>query len=271
MAKLFVSDIDGTLLTNDHKMTERTKEALKKLVDHGYDIALCSGRVLESVKANGRLTGLETFSIGNNGAIISNSKEIIYKNPIDLSIVEKIIELAEKKGYGFHMYDEKTYYSNVFHKDMLRHLKLDDPINKQAEVYCRPNVIEHILDHKINIYKVMLHMDFADDLDTYETIKGFGDLYLSMSGPRSADIMNYGVSKGNAIEILEKVLDKKYEKIVAIGDHENDIPMIDYAHIGIAMGNGIDQLKEKADYITDTNQNDGLAKAVDYVLESDKN
>ena len=76
------------------------------------------------------------------------------------------------------------------------------------------------------------------------------------------EIMNKGVSKGNALSVLCKLLNIDSQNVMAIGDNENDIPMLKFAGTGIAMGNGEDIVKEMADYVTDTNDNDGVANAI---------
>lgn len=267
MAKLFVSDIDGTLLNSKNEISNNTKKAFELLVNDGYDIALCSGRGLASVKANMKLLGRDGYAIGNNGAVISYGEDVIYSNPIPLDKLLKIYDVTVKRGYGFHMYDRDTYYSNYYDKKVLGHLFLDDPIRKQANGYFDEHIMEYIKKNNVDIYKFMLHMSFTDDMECYESISNIGGLYLSMSGYMSSDVMNFGVNKGNSIDVIRKNSRKDYDFIVAIGDHENDIPMIEKADFGIAMGNAIEPLKAASDYITQTNDNDGLYKAVKFLIE----
>lgn len=271
MTKLFVSDIDGTFINSKHEVTEKTKEAMKLLKDNGYDLALCSGRVMASVQKNIEIAGIDAYAIGSNGGVIAYKNKVLYGESIPYEKIEKILEIGKEKGYGFHMYDHDTYYSNFYDKERLKHLHLEDPIKKQANAYFDTNVLEHIIENDIPIYKVMLHMSFHEDTETYDRINSLGGLYLAMSGRDSSDIMIDGVNKGRAVQYIVENLGKKYDKIVTIGDHENDLPMIEYADIGIAMGNAIDTVKNKSDYITDTNDNEGLFKAVKYVIESENN
>lgn len=269
MNKLFVSDLDGTLLDSNHLVSEKNIEALYLLKDKGYDLAFCSGRVLQSVKLIAKSIGLEGYYIGNNGAIISNEKQILFQNPIPKDKLRALVEIAERRNYGYHMYDEKTYFSNKFEEDRVSHLLVDKDNPERVKILCREDILEYLIDNDIPIFKLMYHMSFFDDLETYEEAKSLGGLYLAMSGHNSADIMKEGSNKGLAIDKLQEALGKEYDKIVAIGDHENDIPMLERSHIAIAMGNAIDQVKSKSDYVTDLNTNDGLYKAVKYVLEGE--
>jgi Cof subfamily protein (haloacid dehalogenase superfamily) len=95
-----------------------------------------------------------------------------------------------------------------------------------------------------------------------DELKEIDDIELASSSRHNIEITRKGVSKGRAVEVLGSYYNIKREEIVAIGDSENDLTMIEYAGLGIAMGNAIDVVKVKADYITDTNNNDGVVKAI---------
>ena len=166
------------------------------------------------------------------------------------------------------MYDEKTFYSNKYEPEYLEHLTSETGGKKHVETYFDENIVDYIEANKIPIYTIMLHLPFKEDMETYEKIKKLGGLYLSMSGNKAADIMNSVVSKGKAIERLEKLSGKKYSKLVAIGDHENDIPMLKLADYKISMGNSIDELKVISDYVTSTNKEEGFYRAVCHLLEA---
>lgn len=98
--------------------------------------------------------------------------------------------------------------------------------------------------------------DLKRDLDNLKDVVYFG------AGSRSLEINNKGVSKGKAVKALADYYGFKREEIVCIGDNENDISMIEYAGFGVAMGNAIKEVKDLADYITATNREDGVAKAI---------
>lgn len=271
MAKLFVTDLDGTLLNSSHQISDKNLEALQMLKEADYDIAFCSGRVLKSVRNLGKKSKIKPYYIANNGAIIATDKKVIFDSPLAYDKLKMIIDLALDKGYGFHMYDRDTYYSNIFEEDKLEHLRLEGSDEYQVNVVCREDVLDYILENHIPIYKIMLHMKFSNDKELTDFLTKSGGLYLAMSGVDSSDIMCEGVSKANAVNLLISYLDKEYEKIVCIGDHENDIPMIKSADIGIAMDNAIEELKETSDWVTKSNDQDGFYHAVKYVLEKEKN
>lgn len=270
MAKLFVIDLDKTLLNSNHEISEKNLFGLKLLKSNGYDVAFCSGRVLESVRKIGLKSSINPYHIANNGAIISVDQKIIYEKPLAYDKLKLIVDLALKKGYGFHMYDKDTYYSNAYVKDRLKHLRDEKSDEYQIKVICQEDIMDYIIGNEIAIYKIMLHMNFSKDIQLRKYLDKLGGLYLSMSGDNSSDIMSQGVSKGEAVKRLISFLDKDYKKIVCIGDHENDISMIEIADIGIAMANGVEEIKKKSDWITKSNDEDGFYYAVKYVLEGEK-
>lgn len=270
MSKLFVTDLDGTLLNNDHLISEKNLKALYMLKDAGYDLAFCSGRVLESIKKIAGTTGLKPYFIANNGAVVSSDKDLIFDKPIPYEKLEFVIEEALKRGYNFHMYDLDTYYSNVYEPSKLAHLRMEDSDEYQIKVVCREDILAYVRQENISIYKVMLHLNFANDMEFKKVLEDCGGLYLAMSGSTSADVMSEGVSKADGIKKLISSLGKNYEKIVCIGDHENDICMLEMADIGIAMGNAIENTKKKSDWVTKSNDQDGLYFAVEHILEGER-
>ena len=99
-------------------------------------------------------------------------------------------------------------------------------------------------------------------------MKKYEDLEVVSSSPNNFEVMNKGTSKGRAVKVLADILNINREEIMCLGDSENDLSMIEFAGLGVAMGNAEEFLKEKADYITDTNENDGVAKAIEkFVLD----
>ena len=116
---------------------------------------------------------------------------------------------------------------------------------------------QSIKDYKLN-----------DLFKAKEELKKYEDLEVVSSSPSNFEVMNKGTSKGRAVKVLADILNINREEVMCLGDSENDLSMIEFAGLGVAMGNAEEFLKEKADYITDTNENDGVAKAIEkFILE----
>lgn len=269
--KLLISDMDGTLLNSNHRLSEKTLEAIKLLKENNYDLILCSGRCLSSVEYISKHFATDYMCIGNNGAIASVNEEIILDYPIERSILKQIIDIATEKGYTFHMYDRDTLYSNVKVESRLKHLKDDEGNLVQVKDYYDENIYEYIKENDIKIYKFMFHGDFSNDPDLIEFLDGFDSISYSMSGLDSADVYSSKADKWQTSMELVKIIGKDYNEIVAIGDYDNDLPMIKNANIGIAMGNALDSVKVVADFITDSNDEEGFNKAIEKLLEVNKN
>ncbi|NLW51890.1 MAG: HAD family hydrolase [Tissierellia bacterium] len=267
--KLFVSDLDGTLLNSEHQLSEKSKEALRLLIDNGYEIALCSGRALSSVEYIAKEAGINAYAIGNNGSIISYKGDIIYKKPINKDTLQELISYALANDIRFHMYDHNTFYSNVYDTKRLKHLMDENGNVAHVKTKIDDNIGKYIRENNISIFKIMYYTNFGENVEALKAIKKHKDIYPSMSGTISADMVNVEVDKWTGIEFVKDHFGKSYDKVICIGDYENDIPMITNSDFGIAMGNALDTVKSKADYVTDTNDNEGFYKAVIYLLEGE--
>jgi Cof subfamily protein (haloacid dehalogenase superfamily) len=122
-------------------------------------------------------------------------------------------------------------------------------------------------------YQIILKVVIVSDMDEIGELKKLRNEIINMmdvevvsSAENNIEIMSKGISKGNAVKILGDIYGISKDEIICIGDSENDISMIEYAGLGIAMANATDDLKAAADYVTDTNDNDGVAKAIEKIV-----
>lgn len=272
--KLICIDMDETLLNKEHEVSERNKDVIKKAHAKGIHIVVSTGRGFANAEEFSKLIGVKSPVIASNGAIIRgiDKNQIIYKSYFDTRDCTRILDIFKKyKIKPYFSTPEKNYTGNLKMKILseraklcnkkLRKIKLEYvPFYKhwtkvfeqekdnmvKCEIKCRDNV-------KINSIRKELQ-----ELKEFEVV----------SFSARIEITKKGISKGKAVEKLARYYGIEREEIIAIGDSENDLSMIKYAGVGIAMGNAIEKLKENADYVTDTNDNDGVAKAIcKYVLE----
>ena len=264
---IFATDLDGTLLNNKHVVSEENKKALAWLKENDYNIIFASGRVSSSVDYIMKKSGLKGYIVANNGAIVlDEDRNIIQDNPLDYDKIKKVTALAQEEGVYFHMYDRNTFYSNKFWQERVDHL-LTDEGSYQIEIYIDENIIDHIVNEKISIYKVQLTVPVEKQEGLFRKLNEIDGLYIAKSGDTYIEVMDEGVNKWQGIQAVIRQEEKSAEKIVAIGDFDNDIPMISGADIGIAMGNANDNVKSMADYITLTNEDNGFARAVEYIIK----
>lgn len=270
--KLICIDMDGTLLNSDHEVSERNKEALKKASELGVNIAITTGRLFCSARYYSDLIGIDTPVIASNGSYIKNkfNDTAILENPMPKDVAIEIYNIVKKHGLtvNFNSWDTLIREDFIPENHAYYIMNQDLPEEKKVKFLVCEDIIPTIEDFQGNILKgiVIEEGENKDNLwAAKEELKDtFGDkLHVVSSGDNNFEIMMGNSSKGNAVAYLAKSLGIKPEEVMCIGDSENDISMIKYAGVGVAMGNGLDIVKEVADYITDTNNNSGVGKAIE--------
>ncbi|WP_053956694.1 Cof-type HAD-IIB family hydrolase [Inediibacterium massiliense] len=267
MYKLIVSDMDGTLLNSKNIVSEENKRAFQKLIDQNIHIAIATGRIYTSAKVYAKYLDVVTPIIACNGAIVKDLKndEILYESYMKKEDVLNVIEICKKYGLYYQFYNEDTFFTEKLAYSSLKYSEWNKTLKEEDRV--RIEVIQdgyqYIQNHDEKIYKMSLMSDDQNVLrEARKELESIQTLEISKSWYNNIEVMNKGVSKGNAIEQLAKSLGVKQEEIISFGDNENDISMLTYAGLGVAMGNSEEIVKKSADYVTSTNDEDGVAKAL---------
>lgn len=268
--KLIALDIDDTLLDSQNKILPSTKKALDKALDKGIKVVLCSGRPLAGVSPyleELNISGKEQYVITYNGGLVETaSGDILSRKIIDNQGFKKIVGFATEKKIPYYFLDDQ---SNVYTADKnINRFTIVQAWENKAGIFVRT---PQDFPDDFEITKVAV-VGEKDQLDQYEQpVKDqFGnDYYVVRAGDNFIEIMNPTANKGTGLETLVKILGFKKDEIMAFGDEQNDLPMFDYVGHAIAMGNGSDVAKERADYVTDSNDNDGIAKALDKLVFND--
>ncbi|MBU5312502.1 Cof-type HAD-IIB family hydrolase [Tissierella carlieri] len=267
--KLVAIDMDGTLLNSNNQVSERTKVIIEKAKNKGTHIVLSTGRVLKSALSYSRSLNLKNPIVACNGAIIvDENANIIYKKPIDNSLVKEIVNLAMKKNIYYHFYDESRFYSHVKVDEVLQFYNEGNG-NTIIDIKVFQDIEEIIKLKDLNVYKFLFIDDNRAKLqDLRMDLDKLGNIGTSSSWANNIEAMGLNVSKGEALRELCNRLKIMPEEVIAIGDSENDLSMLTFAGLGVAMGNGDEFIKKEADYITDSNDEDGVAKVIEkFVLE----
>lgn len=264
-------DLDGTLLGRNHRYSDRTRDIINKCSEKGVHIVLTTGRLFNNAAYYAKTLGLKSPIIATNGAIISNEKgEIIKKEYIPFDKCMEIARLLVKFKVAFQIYTIEEIYCD----SLLCYLGSKYIMTKQAEetqydikYSITPNVknIEKMIkSSKDGVAKFIALSTKPSKISALKTeLAKIKDIEVYGSGSRSVEINYVGVSKGKAIEFLSHINNIPRERVMCIGDNENDISMIKYAGMGVAMGNAIKELKDIADYITDSNIEDGVANVLE--------
>lgn len=273
--KLICIDMDGTLLNSNHEVSERNKKALKKASELGVNIAITTGRLFCSARYYSDLIGIDTPVIASNGSYIKNkfNDTAILENPMPKDVAIEIYNIVKKHGLtvNFNSWDTLIREDFIPENHAYYIMNQDLPEEKRVKFLVCEDIIPTIEDFQGNILKGIVFEEGENKDNLWaakEELKNtFGDkLHVVSSGDNNFEVMMGNSSKGNAVAYLAESLGIKPEEVMCIGDSENDISMIKYAGVGVAMGNGLDIVKEVADYITDTNNNSGVGKAIENLV-----
>lgn len=256
--RLAAIDLDKTLLDSEYQLTEYNLSAVRELANNSVTVVLASGRMHRTIMPFSRQIGLEEPVISYNGALIKHLKtdETVYHIPIKTDLASEIIEKCARMNL----------HLNFYLNDVLYVVEL----NKWSELYdtrtgAKSNPVGNL--HKFD-GKEPTKLQIVSAPKKIDNLTGlfkeqFGrQLYVVRTQPEYIEFMNPEASKGRALLIVAQKLNIPKEQVVAFGDSENDKSMMEVASFSIAMGNSTDELKAFADFVTTTNEEDGVAAAI---------
>lgn len=267
MIKLIAIDIDDTLLSSQHKITPATKTALQKALAQGIKIVLCSGRPLAGVSPflqDLGVNGGEQYVITYNGGLVETvSGKVLSRKILNNSDYRRIVEYVTDNNMQYYVLDDQ---SNVYTSDHdINRIAVVQAWENNAGILVRePDDLAD--DFEITKAAIVGEKDTLDQYEQPVKTEFSSDYYVVRAADNFLEIMHQGVNKGIGLQKLSEILNISSDEIMAIGDEQNDIPMFKFAGTAVAMGNGSDLAKEHATYITDTNDNDGIAKALEKLV-----
>ncbi|KRO00155.1 Cof-type HAD-IIB family hydrolase [Companilactobacillus kimchiensis] len=250
--KLIAIDIDGTLLNDKQKITKENIQAIRQALNKGIKVVLCSGRAYDGVIGNAQeigLNGPDQYMIYFGGNIIQNyDDQIIYQKALHNEDCEEIANFLMDHKIHFDLIDNKgTHYDSY-----------QDWIEK------------HMLDTNLGIVKFLLRThkhDLTKMADLIHTTYD-GNYFVVQTSDQEIEMFPKDVNKGIALEYLVKHLKIDIKQVMAIGDMDNDLPMLKRVGLSVAMGNATDEVKEISRVETLDNNHSGVAAAINkYILE----
>lgn len=270
--KLFATDIDNTLINSEEKVTLRVKEAILEAKKQGVKIVLCTGRPLSGIKHILQDLGLDNqddeFVVCFGGALVqSTSGKVLYQKELSYAEYMELEFLARK--YDIYLQMESMDRIYVANRDLSLY---SSQISNRTSLPISFRTPEEMKD--IHSIKAM-YISEPDKLIKLENDMYAGKfdnlverLTFSKSKPFLFEANAKNVTKAQGLQVLSHELKIKPTEMMTIGDQQNDESMIELAGVGVAMGNGISTLKQKADYITTDNNHDGVAAALEkFVLK----
>jgi Cof subfamily protein (haloacid dehalogenase superfamily) len=278
MPKLLVLDIDGTLLNSEDIVTPKVKDAIAQARDMGVSVALATGRRVGSTRAVVDEIGIMLPIVTFNGALVWDTarEEAIHELPFSPPVISRVIELCQRydiapvflqgPAYGEHIYVPKAGGNLPSYLDWFL-----DPR--------RSEVAELSYDELINVPGVLtidvfgpeqplqaLSRDIAElEVQVYDV----GEVSPQTDPPNWAlNVHMPGASKAAGVQILAQELGCTMQDVVAVGDGYNDLPLLEAAGTGVAMGNARDEVKALADAVVTGHDDDGVAEAIErFVLQ----
>ena len=263
MYKLIALDMDGTLLNEEKRVTERTKKAIQAARDKGVTVVIATGRPIDGVTRY--LEELDMFTdkdyvLSYNGGLVLNTKsrEVICKIGLLGEDVHYLYNLSKELGVNIHAFSEKN---GLVTPKNSKYTEVEAEINN-----IKINEIDfNTIESDESFIKIMMidEPEILQNAVDYLPKEVYEKYTVVRSTPYFLEFLNKEVNKGTGVELLAKHLGIKREEIITMGDAGNDLHMIEYAGMGIAMGNAFEEVKAAANYITDTNEEDGVAKAIE--------
>lgn len=265
--KLVAIDMDGTLLNPQHEITPAVQSAIERAHKKGVMVVLTTGRPFVGIQRylmELNLVDEGQYCISYNGALVhrANDGECVAEITLGFDDYLYIEQLARDLGVHFQAFDKSFLYTP--NKDISEFTIHEASL---TGIPVRYRSVEE-MDRATRFPKLMM-IDKPDLLDSaiQRLPQQARDNYTILkSAPYYLEILDARVNKGQGVKMLAEKLGLAREEVMAIGDQENDLAMIEYAGTGVAMGNAIDSVKKIAQFITKTNMEDGVAHAIEELV-----
>jgi len=267
--KMIVLDLDDTLLRDDLTISPRTKQSLMEAQEAGVKVVLASGRPTSAMLPIAEELNLKeygSFILSFNGGKIINCQtgEEWFSSTLSTEIVHQLYDISQRENVWIHTYVGDTIVTD----------KANPYTDIEGELTKLPiNVVDNFNDAVTEpVVKVLMLKEPEILVKVEQKLqKEFeGILTVLRSKPFFLEFTESGVTKGTSLSSLIQQLGISREEVIAMGDSNNDLSMIQFAGLGVAMGNASDEIKAQADFITDTNMNDGVAKVVEeFILKQE--
>ena len=288
MYKLSAIDLDGTMLNKYGIITQNTKDVIKKVQEKGIEVIIASGRTINSVKNFSKEINSENYFISGNGAItydIKNDK-ILYENVLSKNKAQQVIKICEENSIYYSVYTENGIITKNLNYNTLYYYK--ENLNKEEKEKTHINIVQDVYNYieekDEKILKIMIcdnnQLVFKSILKKIKEITDIEILDVSHMSRKLikqgteeialeyfyTEITSKNVDKWNALEMLIEMLNITKDEVITIGDNANDVKMIQNAGLGVAMGESAPYIKEQANIVTESNDNDGVAKILQQYL-----
>lgn len=257
---LIVLDLDGTLLTNENQISPRTKQVILKLKEDGHQVMIATGRPYRASEMYYHELGLNTPIVNFNGAFVHHPLQTswgVFHSPLDINVAKDIVEACDH--FNFHNIIAEVRDDVYFHYHDEKLINLVNLGNPKVTTGDLRNYLEQ------SPTSMLIH---ANEQQATQISHHLAEVHAEVVHQRSwsvpipfhvIEIVKSGLNKAIGIQKVSNYLNIPKDRIIAFGDQDNDLEMLDYAGTGVAMGNAIPPLKNIANEVTLSNEEDGIA------------
>lgn len=272
MIKLIATDMDGTLLNDDHAaVSQRNVDALRRAAEQGIEVVISSGRPWSLLKEIADRVGVVRYVVASNGAAVLDRKtgEWLLQREMPKEQVRKMVEILFRYGAGFELFCEGQNYVDRRYEELV---VKEAPSPEYLDMFRRQALIvddlQPLIEEKMVEKLYVFHVEPGTREKIEEELQATGPYESACAYAFNMEITAPGVDKGEALKVLCGKLGIDASEVMAFGDADNDLGMLSWAGWSFAMGNGTDKAKAAAKYVTGTNSDSGVAQGVErYALE----
>jgi Cof subfamily protein (haloacid dehalogenase superfamily) len=259
--RLIVADLDGTLLNSDHVVSPFTAQVIREAMARGVLFTVATGKTFPSTPEIMDSFGIEIPVICANGTqVFLPDGSPVYEDPIPRALALEAIQMAEARGFTPVVYTQMGLLAPVHDANVQELIDHHEPVPTLT-----PDIM-HALHNSHKPYKLVLMSQDWDALDRFQAeleTRFAGRAQVIRSGLKSVlEVLPLNASKGTALQVILDRLNIASEETMCLGDNCNDVDMIRLAGIGVAMGHAPQDVRDAADYVTGTHDEDGVGHAI---------
>ena len=257
--KLIAADMDGTLLDKNNQISPLTANTIEQAVAKGVVFTISTGRPVQGVQKYIDQLNLDCPVITYNGAVVVHSKsgEIIFSQTMDTDEARQVYNQALQRNTMFVVWSNNHLYVSELGEKADFYQQLT---NTQAQLL---EDFESVAAQGITKILWINQVETLDQWTPELQQLGFAHTTITKSRAYFLEFFSNKASKAVAMDILGQYYGIDSSQMIAVGDQTNDLPMIEFAGLGVAMDNAVEAVKNAADYITDSNNHDGVAKVIE--------
>lgn len=267
MIRLIALDLDGTTMDPKNRLNEETKQALFEAMEQGVWVVPTTGRMLTGIPKEIMALPNIRYVLTSNGAVVNDvaTNQVIYQRSMTFDVAEKVLRTLQKYDGSIDLY----YGGNSYNTE--------ESINRLGDFGVIPERVQYMRETRILVPDLLDHLnDWGKPIEKYNMIFGeeeqrqmawkeleqWPEIQLTTSLGNNLEVNCAGANKGDGLAHLCSHLGLDASQVMAVGDGGNDMEMIRFAGLGVAMENALPEVKECADYITKSNAENGVAHAI---------